>query len=84
MNGYSRPWSADVPRAYNLCLHEKPRWCELVARPNAYQQLQIDQKVDYPHNNPIADGFVEEAHRWKYSSAIYYCGTKEVVEVCLV
>ena len=44
----------------------------------------IDQKVNYIHDNPVEAGFVEEAHYWKYSSAIDYCGTKGEVDVCLV
>ncbi len=44
----------------------------------------IDQKVNYIHDNPVKAGFVEEAHYWKYSSAIDYCGTKGEVDVCLV
>ncbi len=44
----------------------------------------IDQKVEYIHNNPIAAGFVEEAHFWKYSSAIDYSGGKGVLEIDFV
>jgi len=44
----------------------------------------IDQKVNYIHNNPIVAGFVEEAHFWKYSSAIDYSGGKGVLEIDFV
>lgn len=41
----------------------------------------IDQKIEYIHNNPVVAGFVEEAHYWKYSSAIDYSGGKGLVKV---
>ncbi len=41
----------------------------------------IDQKVDYIHNNPVAAGFVTEAHYWKYSSAIDYSGGRGMLEI---
>ncbi|MFC5282632.1 REP-associated tyrosine transposase [Pedobacter alpinus] len=44
----------------------------------------IDQKVEYIHNNPVVSGFVEEAHHWKYSSAIDYSGGKGVLEIDFV
>jgi len=44
----------------------------------------IDQKVDYIHNNPIASGFVSEAHHWKYSSAADYSGFKGLLDIDFV
>jgi REP element-mobilizing transposase RayT len=32
----------------------------------------IDQKLDYIHNNPVVEGFVEKSYFWKYSSARNY------------
>ncbi len=43
----------------------------------------IDQKINYIHQNPVVSGFVCEAHHWKYSSAIDYCGGKGVLEIDL-
>ena len=34
----------------------------------------IKQKIDYIHNNPVVEGIVFEAHEYKYSSAVDYCG----------
>lgn len=41
----------------------------------------IDQKVDYIHMNPVAAGFVQEPHYWKYSSAIDYSGGKGILDI---
>jgi len=41
----------------------------------------IQQKADYIHDNPVVAGFVEEAHYWKYSSAIDYAGSKGLVGI---
>ncbi|MCT4665732.1 MAG: transposase [Flavobacteriales bacterium] len=32
----------------------------------------LEQKIDYVHNNPVTEGFVEKSHHWKYSSARNY------------
>ncbi len=44
----------------------------------------IDQKLDYLHDNPIKEGFVNEAHEYKYSSAIDYSGGRGMVDVELI
>ncbi len=41
----------------------------------------IDQKLTYIHENPVVAGFVNEAHHWKYSSAIDYSGGKGVLAI---
>ena len=41
----------------------------------------IEQKADYLHNNPVAAGFVNEPHEWRYSSAIDYSGGKGLIEI---
>lgn len=41
----------------------------------------IQQKADYLHDNPAVAGFVEEAHYWKYSSAIDYSGGKGLIDI---
>ncbi len=32
----------------------------------------FNQKLDYIHNNPVVEGFVEKPYFWKYSSARNY------------
>ena len=32
----------------------------------------FDQKLEYIHNNPVAEGFVEKPYFWKYSSVRNY------------
>ena len=44
----------------------------------------IQQKVDYLHDNPVSAGFVNEAHHWKYSSAIDYADGKGLIKTELV
>lgn len=41
----------------------------------------INQKVDYIHENPVKEGFVNEAYHWNYSSAIDYSGGKGLLEI---
>ncbi|WP_254659578.1 hypothetical protein [Mucilaginibacter sp. PPCGB 2223] len=44
----------------------------------------IEQKADYLHNNPVEAGFVNEAHHWKYSSAIDYADGKGLINIELL
>lgn len=53
--------------------HNKP--IELFSAP------VFEQKMHYLHQNPVAAGYVTEAHHWKYSSAIDYCGSKGFVKL---
>ncbi len=39
------------------------------------------QKADYIHDNPVEAGFVEQAHYWKYSSAIDYSEGKGLIGI---
>lgn len=41
----------------------------------------MDQKLDYIHNNPVRAGFVMEPHHWKYSSADDYAGIEGYVAI---
>jgi len=41
----------------------------------------VDQKVDYIHNNPVAEGIVESAEDYLYSSARDYAGEKGLVNI---
>ncbi|MNS99573.1 Transposase IS200 like protein [compost metagenome] len=53
--------------------HNKP--IELFSAP------VFEQKMHYLHHNPVVAGYVTEAHHWKYSSAIDYCGSKGFVKL---
>lgn len=46
-----------------------------------FSNEMIDQKAEYLHQNPVVAGFLEEAHYWKYSSAIDYSGGKGLIQV---
>ena len=41
----------------------------------------IEQKLNYIHNNPVAEGIVFEAHEDKYSSAVDYAGGKGMINI---
>ena len=43
----------------------------------------IDQKLNYIHENPVEEGFVNEAYEYKYSSAIDYADGKGLINVVL-
>lgn len=44
----------------------------------------LDQKLNYIHNNPVKDGWVEEPEHYLYSSARDYADLKGLVPVVLV
>ncbi len=44
----------------------------------------IDQKLQYIHQNPVEDGWVEEPEHYLYSSARDYAGTQGLVPVVLI
>ena len=44
----------------------------------------IDQKLNYIHNNPVEEGFVNEPYNYKYSSAIDYADRKGLVKIELI
>lgn len=44
----------------------------------------IDQRLDYLHNNPVAEGIVEEPEHYIYSSARDYAGIKSLLDVVLL
>ena len=45
---------------------------------------KMEQKLDYLHNNPVAEGFVDETYEYKYSSAIDYSGGKSLINVEII
>ncbi|MFC6999018.1 hypothetical protein [Rufibacter roseus] len=44
----------------------------------------IDQKLQYIHQNPMKDGWVEEPEHYLYSSARDYAGLRGLVPVVLI
>ena len=42
------------------------------------------QKLNYIHNNPVRDEFVDEPQHYKYSSAVDYADMKGLVKIVLV
>ena len=42
---------------------------------------EIEQKLNYTHENPVAQGFTNLAECYDWSSAIDYTGGKGLVEV---
>ena len=49
-----------------------------------YDNKIMEQKLDYLHNNPVIEGWVNEPHEYKYSSAIDYAAGKGIVRVELI
>jgi hypothetical protein len=44
----------------------------------------IQQKIDYIHNNPVKEGIVFRPEYYKYSSALDYSGSKDLIDgVCV-
>jgi len=44
----------------------------------------IDQRMDYLHNNPVAESIVEEPEHYIYSSARDYAGIKGLLDIVLL
>ena len=42
------------------------------------------QKLEYIHNNPVKEEFVEKPENYKYSSAVNYAGEKGVIDIELL
>jgi REP element-mobilizing transposase RayT len=49
-----------------------------------YDNKIIEQKLNYLHNNPVEEDYVNEPYEYKYSSAIDYSGGKGMVDVVLI
>lgn len=45
---------------------------------------EIDQKIDYMHNNPVRAGFVNSPECYDWSSAMDYAGGKGLVKIEMV
>lgn len=41
----------------------------------------LDQRLNYLHENPVEAGFVDEASKYLYSSAIDYSGGKGLINI---
>lgn len=46
--------------------------------------LLIEQRLNYLHNNPVAEEIVEEAEHYVYSSARDYAGIKGLLDIVLL
>ena len=46
--------------------------------------IEIQEKLNYIHQNPIKAGWVYEAENYTYSSAIDYSGGKGLIEIILI
>lgn len=46
--------------------------------------LMIDQRLNYLHNNPVKAGIVNQAEHYTYSSAIDYSGGKGLLNIELI
>ncbi|PCI98262.1 MAG: transposase [Flavobacteriales bacterium] len=44
----------------------------------------IDQKINYIHNNPVVEGYVEQAEDYVYSSAKNYASEVGLIDVTLI
>lgn len=49
-----------------------------------YSNEVISQKLDYIHQNPVIEGYVERAEDYLYSSAKDYTGEKGLINVNLI
>ena len=49
-----------------------------------YSNDAIKQKLEYLHNNPVEEGFVNNAEDYAYCSAIDYGGGKGLLDVILI
>ena len=44
-------------------------------------EVMMQQKVDYIHNNPVRRGYVDQPEHWRYSSARNYAGMKGLLPI---
>lgn len=49
-----------------------------------FNNKMIDQKLDYLHNNPVAEGIVEYPENYLYSSARDYYGERGLLDVEII
>ncbi len=49
-----------------------------------FSNTVIDQKINYIHYNPVAEGIVSKQEYYVYSSATDYCGRKGLIEIELM
>ena len=71
--------------AMNSSKHQKYKFWENEYHPvELFSSAVIDQKLDYIHNNPVKEGFVDKPEEYVYSSARDYCGVKGLLEVAFM
>jgi len=51
---------------------------------NAISGRDIDQKLDYIHQNPVEEGLVFRAQDYVYSSAVDYAGEKGLLDIVII
>ena len=69
----------------NSSKHQKYKFWENEYHPvELFSSAVIDQKLDYIHNNPVKEGFVDKPEEYVYSSARDYCGVKGLLEVAFM
>ncbi len=49
-----------------------------------FSPMVTKQKLDYIHNNPVIEGFVENAEEYLYSSAKDYADNKGLLDICKI
>ena len=49
-----------------------------------YSNNVINQKLEYIHNNPVAEGYVDQPYEYLYSSARDYCEIKGLIDITLI
>lgn len=49
-----------------------------------YDNVIMDQKLEYIHNNPVEAGFVSRPEDYVYSSARNYCGEQGILDVKII
>jgi putative transposase len=49
-----------------------------------YDNVVMQQKLDYIHNNPVEGGFVDKVEEYLYSSARDYAGIKGLLDIMLI
>jgi len=49
-----------------------------------YDRKIMEQKLDYPHDNPVEAGFVSSPTDWIFSGARDYAGEKGLIDIILL
>ena len=44
-------------------------------------EIMLNQKIEYIHNNPVKRGYVDRPEHWRYSSSRNYLGRSGLLEI---